>query len=441
MSSVSHHSHAVIVIGAGAAGLAAAAGLAEGGCSVLVLAARDRVGGRIYTRHEPGLATPIELGAEYIHGFARVNVDWLARGGSVPVEAPDTHWRLEGGSLSNRNSYFEHVHQVISRNAHRVTHDMSVDYLLNTMLKDELTADERDYARMMAEGFDAADTKRASARAIVAEWTGGSSIRGTNFRPLGGYAPLLAHLAGALRGSGMQLQLNTAVSTVRWKRGHVEVRGTFHGRAFTAGARRAIVTLPLGVLQRSPRAGGVRFTPALTAKRDALKHLAPGPVLKVLLRFRSAFWEELDDGRYRDAAFFHAPKLAFRTFWTALPVRTPLVVAWAAGPNASRLEGADSTKIVNAALASFAGVFGDRVDVEQLLESATVHDWQSDPYARGAYSYATVGGAKASGALAKSLARTLFFAGEATDSEEAGTVAGALRSGARAAKELLAALR
>jgi monoamine oxidase len=70
-----------------------------------------------------------------------------------------------------------------------------------------------------------------------------------------------------------------------------------------------------------------------------------------------------------------------------------------------------------------------------------LHDWQSDPYARGAYSYATVGGGEARNDLAKPVAGTLFFAGEAADSEEAGTVAGALRSGARAAKELLAARR
>jgi monoamine oxidase len=176
-------------------------------------------------------------------------------------------------------------------------------------------------------------------------------------------------------------------------------------------------------------------------KRDALKHLAAGPVLKVLLRFRTAFWEALDDGRYRDAAFFHAPRLAFPTFWTALPVRTPVVVAWAAGPRASRFEGADSTKIVGEALASYSELFNDRIDVERELESATVHDWQKDPYARGAYSYATVGGEDARNELAKPLARTLFFAGEAADSEEAGTVAGALRSGARAAQELLAARR
>jgi monoamine oxidase len=80
--------------------------------------------------------------------------------------------------------------------------------------------------------------------------------------------------------------------------------------------------------------------------------------------------------------------------------------------------------------------------MDKLLEGAWVHDWQSDPYARGAYSYVKVAGEKAREQLAAPLRDTLFFAGEATDTEgEAGTVAGALQSGERAAREVLRSLR
>jgi len=294
---------------------------------------------------------------------------------------------------------------------------------------------------MLARGFDAADTKRASARAIVAEWTAGASVEGPQFRPLGGYGTLLTCLAGELRGSSVEVQLNTVVRTVRWSRGSVHVSGTFLGRPFEAAAKRAIITLPLGVLQLSAREeGAVRFTPALTAKRAALKHLAAGPVLKVVLRFRKAFWDELEQGRYRDVDFFHDRQAPFPTFWTALPVRTPLLVAWAAGPNAHRLAGAPKAEVVRQALQSLGTTFGGRVDreIESTLEGAWVHDWQSDPFARGAYSYVTVAGDKAREQLAAPLRNTLFFAGEAADTEEAGTVAGALRSGMRAAREVLA---
>jgi monoamine oxidase len=409
--------------------------------SGLVLEARDRIGGRIHTVHEPGLAVPIELGAEFIHGKAAPVFGLIAKAAGAAIDTGGERWALTGGALERANRPFDEIAHAMRNDRALKKQDLSFDAFLDRHLKDVLSPEARESARMLAQGFDAADTRRASARAIVEEWTGGASVGSSQFRPLGGYGALLAHLAGALRGSGMQLQLNTEIRSIRWRRGEVEARGVFHGRPFAVKAKRAIVALPLGVLQRSRPPGGVRFTPALARKRDALKHLAPGPVLKVLLRFRTAFWEEVEGCRYRDVAFFHTRKASFPTFWTALPVRTPVVVAWAAGPKASALAGADSAKVIEEALKSFATMF-PAIDVGRLLESASFHDWQSDPYARGAYSYVLVNGDRARKDLAEPLAGTLFFAGEAADCEgEAGTVAGALQSGTRAARELLAGHR
>jgi monoamine oxidase len=75
--------------------------------------------------------------------------------------------------------------------------------------------------------------------------------------------------------------------------------------------------------------------------------------------------------------------------------------------------------------------------LDSLLAGTFTHDWQRDPYSRCAYSYAGVGGSGAHDALAKPMRGTLFFAGEATSSDETGTVAGAIESGRRAARELL----
>jgi monoamine oxidase len=161
-------------------------------------------------------------------------------------------------------------------------------------------------------------------------------------------------------------------------------------------------------------------------------------VLKAVLRFRTPFWETADRGLYRDVRFFHPRQAAFPTFWTALPVRTPVIVAWAAGPKAVALAGLKQPQIIDAALESLAALFGDVEAIRGELEGAWLHDWQSDPYARGAYSYVTVGGDKARKQLATPLAGTLFFAGEAADTEgEAGTVGGALQSGTRAAREVI----
>jgi monoamine oxidase len=232
-------------------------------------------------------------------------------------------------------------------------------------------------------------------------------------RPQGGYGPLVGSLA-----KDLTVKLNTVVREIRWQRGTVEIAGF--------RARQALIALPLGVLQ----SGSVRFSPPITEKRAALEKLVSGPVIRVAMRFREPFWEE----RCPKVAFFHSPEAPFPTFWTPLPMRAPLLTAWAGGPKAARLTGLPDKKLLAEALVSVRSVFGP---IPQ-PEAAYVQDWEADPFARGGYSYVRVNGHGARRILQKPLEETLFFAGEATDSEgDAGTVAGALRSGVRAARELM----
>ena len=430
----------VIVIGAGAAGLAASGELARAGRRVLLLEARDRIGGRIWTRREPDVDAPIELGAEFIHGHAPLTRALLAGAGATAIDSGDTHCTLRAGEPVARSAYFPKVLQAVRNTDVLTREDMSLDAFLRRHLAGMLAPEELRSARMLAEGFDAADPARASARAIIAEWSGDTLGDAPQSRPQGGYQSLLRALAAPLQPPAVSLRLQSTVHGVRWSRGSVAVGARSLGAAFTARAARAIITLPLGVLQQpASAAGAVRFTPALTAKRVALKGLASGPVVKLLLRFAQPFWEHLDGGRYRDMSFFHAPDARIPTFWTAVPVRAPLLVARAGGPRARRLTaGASRRRLLGAALTSLGELFGTRIDVAARLQGHYYHDWQKDPWARGAYSYVTVGGAAARAALAQPLQDTLFFAGEATDIEdEAGTVSGALQSGVRAAREVL----
>jgi monoamine oxidase len=114
-------------------------------------------------------------------------------------------------------------------------------------------------------------------------------------------------------------------------------------------------------------------------------------------------------------------------------MRAPLLTAWAGGPKAARLSGSSKDRLVTLALASVRKAFGKEVLTE--IAASHAQDWQADPYSRGGYSYVLVDGAGARERLAEPLDGTLFFAGEATDAKDAGTVAGALRSGQRAALE------
>jgi monoamine oxidase len=439
---MTHAEADILIIGAGAAGLAAAAELAQSGRRVLLLEARDRIGGRMWTLNTPDLAVPIEYGAEFIHGEALTTMAILRRGGGTAIESTDTHFSLHDGEVAARNDFFHDVQRAMRGSTELQKQDISFDDFLEQ--SKDLSAEVRRSAKSMAEGFDAADTRHASARAIAAEWTGEMmNDDAPQSRPQGGYDALIATLAGSMQSQSVHLQLQTTVRSVRWSQGSVRLEGTFLGRPFRANARRAIITLPLGVLQQPPDAlGAVEFSPALDEKRGALQALASGAVIKLMLRFRSAFWEELDGGRYRNAAFFHAPNSDFRTFWTQLPLRARMLVAWAGGPKAARLSSSVApADMVAQGLSTLQSMFGNRCNVTEAFEGAYYHDWQLDPFARGAYSYVTVGGCAAPAVLAAPLAGTLFFAGEATDTEgEMATVTGALQSGMRAAREVLAGL-
>jgi monoamine oxidase len=425
----------VLIIGAGAAGMAAAADLAAAGQhSALVLEARDRIGGRIWTRREPDFPAPIEMGAEFIHGKVASTFELLKKAGAVAVDTPDAHWGLRHGRLEpTEHELFKEIQQAMERAKVLKKPDISFAKFLSTAARYGLSTEARDYARMFVEGFDAADPERISAQAIAEEWQSGGMADSSQFRPSGGYTSLLEALVQRLAGSDVRLQLQTVVRAVRWRRGSVEVDGMFAGRPFSAKAKRAIVALPLGVLQSH----SVTFTPALKEKQQALRGLSAGPVVKAMLRFRTPFWETVDRCRYEKASFFHAPGLEFPTFWTALPLRAPLMVAWAGGPQAASLSRRKPPEITRRAVACLQTVFAKHCDVSAQLEAAWCHNWQQDPFARGAYSYVNVGGETARAELAKPLRDTLLFAGEAADVEdEAGTVAGALQSGQRAAEEL-----
>ena len=430
----------VVIIGAGVSGLAAACDLRKSGLSVLVLEARDRVGGRSWTRHEPGLSAPIELGAEFIHGRVPQTFELLREVGKAALDTSGTHWRLRDGRLvSASDELFDQIQTALERSQALQQPDIAFEDWLRRSAQHGLSADAATMARAFVEGFDAADPARVSTHFVAREWGAGGMLDAPQFRPLGGYSSVLAALAGALDRHNLRLQLHTVVNEIRWRRGAVEVDATFLDQPLRVTATCAIVTLPLGVLQAAAGSpGAVRFVPALESKRVALEGLAFGPVLKLSLRFRTAFWEELDGGKYQDSSFFHSATTAFPTFWTPLPLRAPLLTAWIAGPKAARLSTAEKPYIVHQALQSLSTIFGGRAQSELELEAAYLHNWQTDPFARGAYSYVTVGGGELRKVLAAPLDDTLFFAGEATDTgNEAATVTGALQSGARAAREVL----
>jgi len=267
----------VVVIGAGAAGLTAARALAEAGRSVLVLEARDRIGGRIWTRREPDTGTPIELGAEFIHGESPQTLRLLHEAGQAALDAAGAHWTLLHGRLQQRTEdLFDQVQKAMKAANLLGNPDISLQQFLEQSGREGLSREAMELARRFVQGFDAADPARVSAQSIAEEWASGGMLDSPQSRPLAGYASVLTALAGRLERHSVHVQLQTVVESVQWRPGAVAVEGLFVERPFQVTAPKVIVTVPLGVLQR----GTIHFNPAIEDKRAALAGLISGAVLR-----------------------------------------------------------------------------------------------------------------------------------------------------------------
>lgn len=430
----------VIVIGAGAAGLAAARRLAARSLGVLVLEARDRVGGRAWSAPTERAVTPAELGAEFIHGRAPQTIDLLREAGSAAIDAGGEGWIRNGnGELQRDESDFGSAAALFDT-ATALSEDESVEAFLQRIGRNESMRARADAARTFVEGFDAAIPAVASVRAIAHEWRSGVDSRSA--RPLGGYGRLFDFMRRTSEAAGVRTHFATSVRRIAWHRSSVSVETEAGAERRTFTARAVILTLPAGVLCRRDDETAIAFDPALPAKQDALRAIEMGHVVKIVLRFQTPFWEEIRGGRYRDGAFFRCEPDRFPTYWTLLPVRSELVMAWTGGPRAVALKDRPRDELVEYALTGFGEALGEPQVARQQFETAFTHDWASDPFARGAYSYIAVGGEWARAALATPVDDTLFFAGEATSIDgQGGTVNGALETGERAAEEVEACLK
>jgi monoamine oxidase len=428
----------VIVIGAGAAGLATAAHLAQRSLTVVVLEARDRVGGRVLWTDGSGGRESVELGAEFIHGRAPETMALLSKAGVSAVALDRDSWTCrDDGVLTLDEADFRAATDIFA-GARDLKADESVDRYLRRFERDPSLAEKVVLARAFVEGFEAADPSVASVVAIADEL--GSGVDYATHRPAGGYRPLFAELNEACVKAGVAIELSAVVTEIRWRRGDVTIDATIGSERRTLRAKAVVVTVPVGVLKGS--SDTMRFDPALPAdKRSALDNIDMGHVVKVVLRFRSPFWERIDKRRYDGAGFFRCPKGRFPAYWTQRPLAGDSVVAWAGGTDASALNGLGQSELIEIALDEFSGLFGHpRAAREEFLDGV-MHDWSSDPFAWGAYSYVVVDGHGARATLGAPVDDTLFFAGEATSTDgQGGTVNGAISTGGRAARETAAVL-
>ncbi len=421
------------IIGAGVSGLAAAVVLRNQGIDARCFEARDRIGGRILTVHDPLCCSPIELGAEFVHGRPREIFDIVKSSQLRIYEHTHAAVNVVGGRIIESDAPGGLADQIFARMEKTGRRkDLSFGRFLNRLRQ---PSDAKSWARLQVEGFNAARSSEISVASLVRESQAADEIDGASaFRILEGYDSVPQALARSLPGRHSAVHLNAVAQSIHWRSGAVSVTLKALFGNVTLFCRQLIITVPLGVLQATPdAAGAIQFDPEPAVCLSAARRLRFGHVNRVTLRFRDRFWEENES--FKRVGYFLARDEPFFAWWPTHPLLSPLLTAWMAGSTTDHFQPGSPQEAAAKAVESLRRIMKCEIPKP---ETFYFHDWQSDPFSRGAYSYVPVGGHSAREAMTRPVESTLFFAGEATDiGGHASTVHGAIASGRRAAHQIL----
>ncbi len=417
----------VVIIGAGVSGLACARELKSRGIESVVLEARDRLGGRVWT--DRSLGAPVDFGAAWIHGISGNPISTLADEAGLrtaPTDYEDLHaWDHRGDKVDDADlealmSDLDEVMAAAEGAARRSGSDLSVAEAVKRGLKGERL--DRHEKRALAWYLATREVATGADMGTLSTWwlDDGESFSGGDVLFPGGYDEVVKHLA-----RGARVELGHQVSRIE----HGPAGVTVHSNFGETRGDACVVTLPLGVL----KAGSVAFEPALPEhKLEAIQSLGMGALDKVALKFERVFWP-------MDRTFLgYASKkpgqfpvfLGYHRYASA-----PILVATLGASYARKLEKRSDDQILEEAMKVLRKMFG-RATPDPVAHVIT--RWVADPFAGGSYSHLPLGSTgKHYDTLAAPLGR-LGFAGEATNRRYPATVHGALLSGVREGERLAA---
>jgi monoamine oxidase len=422
----------VIVVGAGIAGLAVARRLKSQGASVLILEARNRIGGRVWTDTSmPGVS--LDLGASWIQGTNGNPITSLARSFSLRTSPTDFEnialydpagRRLNSAEVARIETNYRTVMQRVEKLRDSMRgegrEDISLQAGVDRVLAGRSLTDKEHAELNFAIHAEIEDEYAADATELsLFNWDQDEEFGGRSELFPAGFGQIANGLA-----RGLDIRLATPVARIEYSGRGVVIKT----REDTFTADRVIVTLPLGVLKR----GLITFSPGLPEQKlTAIRRLGMGTLNKVYLRFPKVFWPKDNDvlGVVSQTRGQWGEWINYFRY-----AGQPILVGFNSGKYARDLETLANHDITEAAMNALRGIYGRSIPDPS---DVVITRWASDPFTLGAYSSIPPrSSGKDYDTLAAPVGDRVFFAGEATSRTYPATVHGAFLSGEREARRI-----